>query len=366
MRILEITGEPIFHGGQENFIFNILENIDNPDLKFDVLTPYNCDNDKFRELIRSKGGEVYELNLDFRPGKSRHQIYKPVLSFLSNQEYDVIHIHSGSISVLAYEAMAAKKAGIRKIIVHSHSTGTKGIKHILIQTAFSPILNSCPTNYMACSQEAGEMKFSKTVQEKVVVVNNGIDLDKFKRNKAKGKELREKYHIPDEAFVIGHVGRFTVEKNHVFLLDVFRKISEKIPNSYLLLVGEGELFEEVKNKAKLIYLENNIVFTGVVDAPQDYYNVMDFFALPSKYEGFSFVTLEAQANGLPCIVSNGVPEAVAMTNQVARIELDEDKWTDYILKHKNFAVSIENEEILRQCGYDISASAELVERIYLQ
>ncbi len=363
MRILEITGEPILHGGQENFIYNILENIENPDLKFDVMTPYNCENDKFRELIRSKGGKVYELNLEFRPWKSRKLIYRPVLAFLRSQKYDVIHIHSGSISVLAYEAKAAKEAGINKIIVHSHSTGVKGFKHTLIQTAFSPFLKTCPNVYMACSKEAGEMKFPRSVQKDVVVVRNGINLARFKRNNQVGLELRQKYSIQDESFIIGHVGRFTAEKNHDFLINVFDKIHRQNLDCYLLLVGEGELFGQIKKKIDLLNLNKNVVFTGAVDNPQDYYNAMDCFVLPSLYEGFSFVTLEAQANGLPCIVSTGVPEAIVLTKQIIRMDLDVDKWAEYIVSIKGKRIA-DNTEVLRESGYDISSSASLIEGIY--
>ena len=337
MRILEITGEPILHGGQENFIYNILENIKNSDLKFDVMTPYNCDNDKFRELIRSKGGKVYELNLEFRPWKSRKLIYQPVLDFLRSQKYDVIHIHSGSISVLAYEAKAAKKAGINKIIVHSHSTGVKGFKHTLIQTAFSPL---------------------------VIVIKNGINIKRFERNNTRGRELREKYHIPDDAYVIGHVGRFTLEKNHSFLIDVFEKVNEAIPNSYLLLVGEGELLEEIRVKASTLKLPGNVIFTGVVDEPQDYYNAMSCFALPSLYEGFSFVTLEAQANGLPCLVSTGVPDAVIINRNIMRMELDSQKWAEYILNHIGIR-DANYTNIKEMAQFDICIAAKEIEELYM-
>lgn len=364
MRILEITGEPILHGGQENFIFNILENINNSDLQFDVLTPYSCDNERFKDLIRNKGGNVYEFNLEFRPCKSRRLLYKPVLNFLRDRKYDVIHIHSGSISVLAYEALAARKAGVKKIIVHSHSTGTKGIKHTLIHATFSPILKNCPTHYMACSKEAAEMKFPSSVQGDVTVAKNGINLNRFKRNIEVGKALRKRYGISDNAFVIGHVGRFTAEKNHVFLVDMFNILHERLPNSYLLLVGEGELFEQTKSMVNSLNLSKNVIFAGVVDNPQDYYNAMNCFALPSLYEGFSFVTLEAQANGLPCIVSTGVPKAVVLTDLVQRIKLDADKWADNIMHIIGIGIH-DTTEVLRQSGYDISKSATLIERIYL-
>ena len=364
MRILEITGEPILHGGQENFIYNILENISNPDLCVDVLTPYNCDNNKFRNLISSKNGNVYELNLDFRPWKSRRLIYKPVKTFLKEHKYDVIHIHSGSISVLAYEALAARKSGTNRILVHSHSTGERSLKHMLIHTAFSPLLLMCPTDYLACSIEAGEMKFPKPVQKYVKVIPNGIKLEKFKRNKNKREELRNKYGISKDKFIIGHIGRFTTEKNHSFLIDVLQRMSRDDDTCYLLLVGEGELFDEVIQLVNARKLRDRVLFTGAVDNPEDYYNMMDYFVLPSKYEGFSFVTLEAQANGLPCLVSTGVPDAVLLTDNVRKMELNADDWAEYLIEHKNETI-MDNTAILLERGYDIVKSAEMVERIYL-
>ena len=365
MNILEVTGEPILHGGQENFIYNILENIDNTEFKIDVLTPYWCCNDRFMNLVKRKGGMVYELNLDFKPWKSRRLIKKPILEFLKTKKYDVIHVHSGSISVLAYVAKAAQKVGIKKIIVHSHSTGEETLKHRLIQTAFSPILKNYPTYYLACSKEAGEMKFPKSVLNKLIIIKNGIKICDFSRKLSVREDLRCKYGIPSDAFVIGHVGRFTKEKNHSFLIDVFEKVQSSIPGSYLVLVGEGELEEEIKQRVTELNFKDYVVFTGVVDNPQDYYNVFDLFALPSLYEGFSFVSLEAQANGLPCIISTGVPEDVVLTKGVERIELDLSKWVKYIidLKNKGDFCNSENSGLLQE--FDICKTVDIINKLYM-
>ena len=365
MNILEITGEPILHGGQENFIYNILENINNTSFNIDVLTPYYCDNNRFKALISEKKGKVYELNLDFRPWKSRKLICKPVLEFLKKKNYDLIHIHSGSISVLAYEAQAAQKAGIKKIIVHSHSTGEKGLKHTMIQTAFSPLLKKYPTHYLACNKEAGEMKFPKSVQPKVQIIKNGINLNRFTRNQDIGNELRAKYGIPKDAFVVGHIGRFTIEKNHSFLIDCFESINRKIYDSYLVLVGEGELQAEMKAKAKKLGLNDKVIFTGVVDNPYDYYNVFNYFVLPSIYEGFPFVTLEAQANGLPCLISTGVPETVMLTKYVKRLDLNTEKWAEFLVNNSSSGIQ-DNMDCLKEQGFDIAESAKIIERIYTQ
>lgn len=365
MKILEITGEPILHGGQENFIYNILESINNPEFSIDVLTPYYCDNDKFKKLIKEKNGEVFQLNLDFRPWKSRRILYKPVLGFLRERQYDVIHIHTGSISVLAYESLAAHKTGIKKIIVHSHSTGENNLKHSIIQNTFAPIIKLCATDYLACNKEAAEMKFPKSSWKKTEIIKNGIKLDKFSRNTVIGMRLRENYGIPKDAYVIGHVGRFTIEKKHSFLVEVIEQLIKKDNSAYLLLIGEGELSKEIKKLVDEKVLQSKVIFTGVVDNPQDYYNMMDFFVLPSKYEGFPFVTLEAQANGLPCLVSTGVPEAVVLTESVKRLDLDVNLWVDYLVQHKEDGVC-DNTSVLKMQGYDIKQSAEMIERIYLR
>lgn len=353
------------HGGQENFIYNIVENLSNPEFTIDVLTPYHCDNDRFRELIKSKNGKVYELNLDFKPYKSRRFIYKPVEDFLQAGKYDVVHIHSGSISVLAYEALAAKRTGAKKIIVHSHSTGERSLKHSVIKAAFSPLLCFCPTDYLACSREAGAMKYPWIVQKKTKVIRNGIRLNRFIRNEEKRTELRERYGFTEDDYVIGHVGRFTKEKNHVFLIEILKRLVERDQSCRMIFVGDGELLEAIKGLAREQGLRDRVTFTGVVDNPEDYYNIMDYFVLPSEYEGFPFVTLEAQANGLPCIVSTGVPDAVVLTENVKRMELDAVAWADYLIAHKRDGIT-DNTGILFNKGYDIAESARVIERIYLQ
>lgn len=365
MRILEITGEPILHGGQEIYIYNILCGLKNPELQIDVLTPYYCDNELFKQMVSQKKGKVFELKLNFKPGESRKNLYKPVLNFLKKIEYDVIHIHSGSISVLAYEALAANKVKIKKIIVHSHSTGEKGLRHSIIHALFAPLLTLCPTNYLACSQEAGKMKFPKLVQKKVLVVKNGIDLKKYKRNLPVRDSLRDKFGISKDSFVIGHIGRFTTEKNHSFLINMFSNLVKKESNCYLVLVGEGELQQRVKDQVKELNIDGKVIFIGAVDNPQDYYNMMDFFVLPSFYEGFSFVTLEAQANGLPCLVSTGVPDAVILSNSVRRLDLNEKKWEEYLLQHRNEGIQ-DNESVIRKKGYDLNAVVGVIERLYLK
>ena len=367
MNIIEITGEPILHGGQEKFIENIVGNIDMTDLHIDVLTPYQCENPSFQELLHSKGGEVFHFDLPFRIGKSRRMLLRPIQDFLQGHHYDVAHIHSGSISVLAYAALAARHAKVKKIIVHSHSTGIESLKHSIIRAVFAPVLNANATCFLACSREAGLTKFTKSVvRHRLQVVRNGISIDTYRRNPEKRAEIRSRLGIPEKCFVIGHVGRFSTEKNHAFLIDLFSQIRQRSPDCRLLLVGDGERSAEIHQQVEALSLVPYVIFTGNVDNVQDYYQAMDCFVLPSLYEGFSLVTLEAQAAGLPCVISDGVPEDVVIGAHVKKICLSQPQmWMETILACSDLE-TVDNTQAIRTAGYDVRDTAAVIRELYLQ
>ena len=365
MKIIEITGEPILHGGQERFIANLIGQIGGEAYRIDVLTPYICENPAFCKLVEDKGGKVTALQMDFQPGKSRRMLFQPTLSFLRGKGYDAAHIHSGSISALAYLAKAAKQAGIRKIIVHSHSTGYPSLKHQAIRFVFGQQMKGCVTNYLACSEEAGKTKYlPSVVRDKLVVIRNGIDTAAFAQDKDKRKEIRKALSIPESSVVIGHVGRFSAEKNHGFLIELFDKVHQEKPDSFLLLVGDGELADIVRAQVREKELEGSVIFTGNVENVQDYYQAMDVFILPSIYEGFSYVALEAQAAGLPCLLSDGVPEIVSIGKNVCRLPLEnQDEWVRQCMGMAG-EKPVDNLARIREAGFDIGSTAAQIREIY--
>ena len=364
-KVIEILGEPVQHGGQEKFLEYILSYMDSNKYRIDVLTPYFCDNTVFSNLVESRGGRIIEFHQDFNPGQSRYTIYRPLLEFLQKENYDVAHIHSGSVSVLALGAKAAKKAGIKKILVHSHCTGNKNLKHALVKLIYGKIIQHNATDFLACSYQAGEMKYPQSVlKNKLVVVANGIEIEKYKLNKEIRMKQRDLLGIPQDAFVIGHVGRFSYQKNHQFLIDVFNEIQKIIPNSYLLLVGEGELMEQIKDQVHFYNLDNKVIFTGSVDNVQDHYQAMDVFLFPSNFEGLGYVLLEAQAAGLPCIASTAVPEDVILSEVAIAIDLAEKKeWVQKAIEYRN-AKCVNNDEAIRNAGYDINHTITQIKAIY--
>lgn len=368
MRVLELFGEPISNGGQESFVINILQHIKHDDIIFDVLTPYYCDNDYYKEVILDKGGNVFCLNLKFNPGKNRLNLINSLKKFLRNREYDAIHIHSGSISVLAEAAYIARKAKISKIIVHSHcAVAHKSLRYRISKFIFTPILNKCPTHYLACSLLAGKAKFSKAViKNKLVIMKNGVDLEKFSFNDNVRRLMRNNLAISDDTIVLGHVGRFSLQKNQEFLLKVLSMLNSTGKKVRLLLIGSGETMGKIIDESKQIGLYDKITFIGTVNNVSDYMQAMDVFLLPSRYEGLPIVGVEAQAIGLPCIFSDNITKEVRLTDNVAYLPINNDaiqSWTEQIIDfHLKFCRN--NAELISSKGFNIQDTANLLYEIY--
>ena len=200
---------------------------------------------------------------------------------------------------------------------------------------FKPLLKKYATDYFACSKLAGEWLFGKENVEngKVKIIHNAVDYQKFKMNEEVRNSIRKELNIEDK-LVIGHVGRFTNQKNHTFLIDIFNEIHKKNSNSVLMLVGIGEKEDEIKEKVKKLEIEQNVLFMGFQDNVNELMWAMDVFLMPSLYEGLPVVGVEAQATGMPCFMSKDVvTDEVKITEGVKFISLNEtaEKWAEEIL-----------------------------------
>lgn len=365
-KILEIFGEPISNGGQESFVFNVLEHMDMTNFGVDVLTPYYCENEYYKEVMRAKGGNIVTLGLPFSPGSSRFNIIKPLDEYLMNNQYDVLHVHSGSISILMEVALVAHKNRIKKIIVHSHCAAeNKTFKYRIIKLISSPILNHYPTRFLACSKIAGECKFSKkVVDNKLLILKNGVDLNKFSFNKVIRKQMREKLNIASDTYVVGHVGRFSYQKNHEYIVDIFDQFKQKHRNSLLMLIGSGENFEVVKELVESKNLTDSVRFIGNVNNVSDYMQAMDIFVLPSRFEGLPIVGVEAQANGLPVLVSTNVSSELKISDAVEFVSLDDqEKWIQRMLAHVD-SERFDTFDSLTKSGYNIETTVQELKKIY--
>lgn len=368
MKILEAFGEPISYGGQESFVLNMLSNMDRCHMQIDLLTPYYCDSLYARSIIAELGIGMYELGCSFVPGSLRFDEKEKLRQFLSNHYYDVIHIHSGSNLMLALYAEEAHRAGIKRIIVHSHCTGIKGWKHSLSKFITSISLRRYPTDYLACSLDAGYWKYPKSIcKRRLKIICNGIDPLKFAFSVEKRKSARDRLGVDQDCILIACVGRLSHQKNQLFLLELLQEIKKISSNSIrykLLLIGDGEDRNMLTLTVKTMQLTEDVFFTGAVDDLSDYYMAADLLAIPSLYEGFPIVILEGQASGLQVIASENLPLDTNVTGSVKYISLrDRKSWINSIMtKHIRIP---QQAEMIADSDYNIKRAAAIIRSTYL-
>ena len=328
IRIAHIIGKWV-GGGVEAVVMNYYRHIDRTKIQFDFI----CDNDSTNipyDEIKSLGGKVILIP----PYQKVVKYHKELKKILKEGNYHIVHSHINTLSV--FSLYAAKCAGVPVRIAHSHSTtNKKEWKKNLLKQVLRPFSKLFATNYMACSELAGRWLFGDKVynQGKVYVLNNAIDLDKFAYNEEIRKNKRKEFDIKDDTLVIGHIGRFVEQKNHRFLIDIFNEIHKNNSNSVLLLVGQGPLEDEIKEKVKTLGLTDSVIFAGQRTDANELYSAMDVFVLPSLYEGLGMVAIEAQVAGLPCILSTEVPKEAIISIQTKSVDLNEpvSKWCEKIL-----------------------------------
>lgn len=369
INILEVFGEPIFYGGQESFVMDFLRHMDKTDLHIDLLTPYFCDNHQFMQEVGSWGGKIVTFGLKFSPGQSRFNIVEGLDVYLKTNKYDIVHVHSGSISVLALVAECAKKNNVCKVIVHSHcGIEKKTPKNFLMRQYGNYKMKNNVDIYCACSKVAGKAKFTDAiVKGRLKIVNNGIDLGKYRFNPEIRERIRKALGIGSSTYVIGHAGRFSYQKNHKFLVEIFKTYSEANDNTVLILLGDGELKYDVVKQIEALKLKEKVFMPGNVNNVYEYLQAFDIFLLPSRYEGLPMVGVEAQAAGLPTIVSANVSDELAMieTFKFLPINRGADVWVEQIKKFVGLERRDQSENILTH-GYDINATAVKIREMYIQ
>jgi len=326
IRIAQIIGAA-FEGGVESCIMNYYTHIDRSKVQFDFFvesTSKIINKDK----IESLGGKVV-----FIPHYTHlFQYIKELKKLLSEGNYDIVHSNMNALSV--FSLYAAKKAGIGIRIAHSHSTSNKKEwKRNIIKNILRPFSKRYATHYFACSELAGRWLFGDKTFEKgeVTIVNNAIDLEKFKFNQEIRDKKRRELEI-DDKFVVGNIGRFVTQKNQSFLIDVFYELQKLQPNAVLLLLGDGPLHEELVNKSRQLMINHKVIFAGVHKHPERYYNAMDCFVLPSLYEGLPVVGVEAQVAGLPVVASDAMTKETKITDtfQFVSLQKNAEEWAHII------------------------------------
>lgn len=345
-------------GGLETMIMNYYRNIDRSKVQFDFLT-HRGERWDYDDEIERLGGKIYHLPR-LNPFSLR---YLNALDdfFKEHKEYKIVHCHQDCLSgiVLKY----AKKNGVPFTIAHSHSSNqNKDLKYIIKLIAKKSIPKYADYLF-ACGKEAGEWMFNT---DDFTILNNAIDTKRYIYNEEKSLRMKEKLGIKGK-FVIGHVGRFRQEKNHSFIIDVFKDVCEKDPNSILLLVGDGPLEEDIRRKVYDLGLLDKVKFLGARDDVNDLMQSMDVFILPSLYEGIPLTMIESQASGLDCVISDKVPKECIVTQNIKVISLEESPkyWANEIIKTKNRKRRKSYNEI-QNSKFDIKSNARWLEEFYLK
>lgn len=365
IRILQI-GMSSNPGGVENFIMNIYRNIDKSKIQFDFLIDHNAPQIAYEDEIINMGGRIY------RDYYRRKEILKKGRRSVKNffeihPEIKGVHMHANTLNPMFKVLQVAQKIKIPVRILHSHNSNymrEPKIKDKIYGIYERTNLKKYTTNLLACSEIAGKWMF-KSNQFKVI--KNGIDVNKFKFNEKIRKNLRNKLAIEDN-FVIGHVGRMNYQKNPIFLLEIFYEIYKRNNNSKLIYIGDGELKDEIKEYIKEKKIADAVILMGKKEKVNDYYNVMDVFLLPSKFEGLPLTLVEAQANGLKCFVSDTISEESNITGSIDYISLNKksEYWADLILKNGKERRNKDIEEDFKLSGYDIQQSVSELEKMYLK
>ena len=313
------------------------------------------------EKVENSGCRV--VSIPYRK-KNIVKYFFALYKYISKEKIDVVHVH-GSSAIMSVELVAARLAGCKVRIAHSHNTTCENQKADKI---LRPVFNRNYTTAFACGQDAGRWMFGK---RKFTIIPNGRNLKKYEYDPKKRTEYRNKLGIASDALVIGHVGRFNRQKNHEYLVRIFSEVHKKEQNSYLVLVGTGEKVGEINNLVKELELENNVIFTGVIENVSDYLSAFDIMLLPSLYEGLPLVVIEWQIAGLPCIVSDTVTKECAITSLVKfeSVKKEPEVWANevvnLILQDRNDSKEIIFNEI-KTAGYDIESGAERLKKIYLK
>ena len=362
IRIAQIIGKWV-GGGVEAVVMNYYRNINRKRIQFDFICDEDSTNIPYDE-IEKLGGKVI-LIPPYQKVFSYHRELKRVLK---EGNYQIVHSHINALSV--FSLWAAKSAKVPVRIAHSHSTtNKKEWKKNLLKQVLRPFSKLFATDYFCCSELAGRWLFGNHAYNKgrVYLLNNAIDLDKFKYNEKIRTSKRKELNIADDQLVIGHIGRFVAQKNHTFLIDIFNEIYKRNKKAVLVLAGQGPLMEDIENKVNDLGLTRAVKFLGQRSDANELYQAFDVFLFPSLYEGLGMVLIEAQASGLPSVASTEVPKIANIINGVDFLDLTEtpQTWAQITLKlaeknkRKDYSKEITNK------NYNIKVEAEKLEYEYL-
>lgn len=363
IRVLQVLDFINYNSGVSAVVTNYFFQLNPQKVQCDFLL-YEMPEEVWTARLTAAGAKVYATG---KPsGRSMAEYERNVKDFFWQhaKDYDIVHVHipNAAFIVLRY----AKKYGIKVRILHSHNArGADGA----VKKIRNYLLNQCgiryANQYFACSVKAGNYLFGEKRCGQLVVLPNAIRLERYAFDEKKRKIIRDSLGVKEHELLLGHIGRFAEQKNHEGLLKIFAETRRQGMDTKLVLLGDGELREKTGQLAEELGIKDQVLFAGVVANVPDYLSAMDIFLLPSLYEGLPVVCVEAQAAGLPCLISDQVTREIALTDQVWFLANGNlDSWCDRIRKISAEERSRNAVKGLEQ--YDIARQAKNLEERYLQ
>lgn len=348
-RILCIVGG-MNAGGAETFLMKLFRAIDKNKIMLDfcVFSDKKCFYD---DEIISLGGRIFHV---IPKTKNPLKCFLSIRKIVMENNYKIV-FRTSQNSMSSLDLLAARFGGAKKLVFRSSNSRACGtFLEEVMHYIFKPLINSIVNIKIAPSEKASKFMFG--LNSDVIILKNGLDLNTYHFSHFGRDRVRKEFNIEDK-FVVGHIGRFSYQKNHGFLIDIFAEIKKKKNDAVLLLIGEGELKMQIQNKIEQLGLDDSVIFAGIRKDIPDLLSSMDVFVFPSFYEGMPNVAIEAQASGLQCFVSDTITKQIAITDLVnmESIKLDAIDWADKIYNiYSNISIRVKYSAILKRKCYDIN------------
>lgn len=348
-------------GGIETYLLKIATYSNKEVFQYDFLS-YHGITPCFTKELMNMGCKFFYIT----PRKKNYVKFIYDLKKLYEREkYDIVHCHLNSLSSIE-PCLVALKSG-SKVIVHARNAANMVSFHSKLLHHINYHL--LPKGRICCaavSDLAGEWMFGK--DSRFIVLNNGLDTDRYRFNEISRKEVREKLNIDDNREVIMHIGAFRTQKNHTFLIDVFKEYLDKFPSALLLLVGDGELKEAIKEKVARLKITDSVLFLGRQNDIPQLLSAADKFLFPSFYEGFPNALLEAETAGLLCVVADSITRQAMIGDLCTCVSLDDpiDKWVSALGQPHELTKRVNAAELIKKAGLDISSEMKRLFDVYIK
>lgn len=356
-RVLHVLGG-VGLGGAESRIMDLYRQMDRDEIQFDFLVHSAGSRQPqfYDEEIRRLGGRIYVLP-KFRV--YNYFAYRKAVQtfFREHHEFRVVQGHMTSTAGIYLPI--AKKCGVPFTVAHSRNAGVdKGLKGIATRFFRRGLVRKADYCF-ACSRLAGEDVFGRQAveQNRVKIIHNAIDAARFTYDVEKRAQMREQLKLEGK-LVLGHVGRFNYQKNHPYLIAIFEQLCKERQDAVLLLLGEGPDQKEIEDKCRVLGIADRVRFLGNQRRPEDYYQAMDLFLLPSFFEGLPGVLVEAQAAGLRCLVSDTITREAQITDLVTYLSIEQPaaRWAEEIISQACY-LRTDTCQKIKDAGFDVSAQA---------